>query len=172
VSVLLAAQAGCAWLDAKSRTLIYRPTPDAPAQFDALRPGDVRYEIAVAGQGGGVDTLALWWLPSADPAAPTLLYLHGTFRTLYRNYPKIEALRAAGFAVLAVEYRGWGDSTPIVPSEQTIVADAESGWAELVKRQPDPRRRVLYGHSLGGAVAIELAGRKHHGVDYGALIVE
>ena len=35
-----------------------------------------------------------------------------------------------------------------------------------------PRRRVIYGHSLGGAVAIDLASRKHRGVDYGALIVE
>ena len=106
------------------------------------------------------------------PAAPTLLYLHGTFRNLYRNHPKIEALRAAGFGVLAVDYRGWGDSTPIVPSERTIVADAEAAWAELQRRQPEPGKRVIYGHSLGGAVAIELASRRHHGVDYGALIVE
>ena len=44
------------------------------------------------------DRLALWWLPHPDPLAPTLLYLHGTFRNLYPNYPKIEALRDAGFA--------------------------------------------------------------------------
>ena len=70
--------------------------------------------------------LALWWLPHADPAAPTLLYLHGTFRNLYRNHPKMEALRAAGFSVLAVDYRGWGDSTAIVPSEKTILAEPTS----------------------------------------------
>ena len=111
----------------------------------------------------------------SDPdraGAPALLYLHGTFRTLYRNYPKIDALRQAGFAVVAVDYRGWGDSTPIVPSERSIVADAESAWAELVRHQPDPGKRVVYGHSLGGAVAIDLASRKHCGADYGALIVE
>lgn len=67
--------------------------------------------------------------------------------------------------MLAVEYRGWGDSTPIIPSEQSIAADADSGWAELVKHQPDPKKRVRYGHSLGGAVAIDLASRKHRGTD-------
>lgn len=46
------------------------------------------------------EALALWWLPHPDPAAPTLLYLHGTFRNLYQNLPKIDALRDAGSAVL------------------------------------------------------------------------
>ena len=88
--------------------------------FAGLRAGDETYLISVPGdQPGTIDKLAIWWLPPSDPAAPTLLYLHGTFRNLYRNYPKIEALRAAGFGVLAVDYRGWGDSTPIVPSEKT-----------------------------------------------------
>jgi pimeloyl-ACP methyl ester carboxylesterase len=42
----------------------------------------------------------------------------------------------------------------------------------LVRRQPDPGKRVIYGHSLDGAVAIDLASRRHRGVDNGALIVE
>ena len=142
-------------------------------RFAGLRAGDETYLISVPGdQPGTIDKLAIWWLPPSDPAAPTLLYLHGTFRNLYRNYPKIEALRAAGFGVLAVDYRGWGDSTPIIPSEKTIVADADVAWAEFVRHQPEPKKRVIYGHSLGGAVAIDLASRKHGGSDYAALIVE
>jgi pimeloyl-ACP methyl ester carboxylesterase len=173
LAALSTALGGCAWLDAKERTLMYRPTPGRSEPFAGLRSGDESYAIAVPGDRSGTsDTLAIWWLPPTDPAAPTLLYLHGTFRNLYRNHPKIEALRAAGFGVLAVDYRGWGDSTPIIPSEKTIVADAEAAWAELVRRQPEPGKRVIYGHSLGGAVAIDLASRRHRGVDYGALIVE
>jgi hypothetical protein len=114
----------------------------------------------------------LWWLPQADPHAPTLLYLHGTFRNLYQNGPKIEPLRQAGFAILAVDYRGWGESTPRVPSEETITADAALAWRELVRRQPDPGRRVIYGHSMGGAVAVRLASTLHAGTDYGALMLE
>jgi len=164
---------GCAWLDAKQRQLALRPTPTQPADVAALRPGDLRYSVPVAATDAAApDVLALWWLPHADPNAPTLLYLHGTFRNLYRNLPKIEALRDAGFSVLAVDYRGWGDSTPIVPSEATIVADAWLAWAEVVRRQPDAGRRVIFGHSMGGAVAVTLASQLHAGIDYGALVIE
>lgn len=165
--------ASCAWLELKERELVFRATPGQPAGFAGLRAGDSAFTLAVPGANPAVpDTLQLWWLPQADANAPALLYLHGTFRNLYQNLQKIDALRAAGFAVLAVDYRGWGDSTPIVPSEASIYADANSAWAELVKRQPDPRQRVIYGHSMGGGVAIELAHRKQVGVDYAALVTE
>ena len=169
---LLSAVSGCAWWDAKERELVYRPTPGRPADFKGLRPGDHMFTISVPGALGQHDTLQFWWMPNPDPQAPTLLYLHGTFRNLFRNHPKIEALRDAGFAVLAVDYRGWGESTPMIPSEKTILADADTAWDELTRRQPDPRKRVIYGHSMGGAVAIDLASRKRFGSDYGALITE
>jgi len=173
LAMLVPSLGGCAWIDVRERILMYRPTPGRSEPFAGLRAGDEMYLVAVPGERAGTsEQLAIWWLPPIAPAAPTLLYLHGTFRNLYRNYPKIEALRDAGFGVVAVDYRGWGDSTPIVPSEKTIMADAEAAWAELVRRQPDPRKRVIFGHSLGGAVAIDLASRRHWRVDYGALAVE
>ena len=164
---------GCAWLDVKQRTLVYRPTPGRPADFKGLQPGDLEFDMAVPGADAGhPDRLHLWWLPNADPQAPTVLYLHGTFRNLYQNLRKVEALRTAGFSVVAVEYRGWGDSTPIVPSEASIYADANTAWGELVRRQGDPHKRVIYGHSMGSGVAVELASHRHAGADYGALILE
>ena len=170
---MLSALGGCAWWDNKERELVYRPTPGRPADFKGLRPGDETFFVSVPGLTTGTqDKLQMWWMPQADPKAPTLLYLHGTFRNLYRNYPKIEALRDAGFAVLAVDYRGWGESTAMVPSEPTILADANTAWDELTRRQPEPRKRVIFGHSMGGAVAINLASRKRYLVDYGALITE
>lgn len=170
---LIASLSGCAWLDMKERQLVLRPTPGKPADFAGLRAGDVAYSLAVASPTARApEHIQIWWLPHANPNAPALLYLHGTFRNLYQNIQKINALREAGFAVLAVDYRGWGDSTPIVPSEASIYLDADAAWAELVKRQPDPRRRVIYGHSMGGGVAVELAHTKRVGTDYGALILE
>ena len=179
---------GCAWLDVQQRQAALRPTPGRPAGFEPgtaaeqarFRPGDERWTVQVpAAQVDGspaatprTEALALWWLPHADPAAPTLLYLHGTFRNLYQNLPKIDALRALGFAVLAVDYRGWGDSAAIVPSEASITADAAVAWAELQRRQPLPQRRVIFGHSMGGAVAVALASGLHGGSDYGALVLE
>ncbi len=164
---------GCAWFDAKQRELVFRPTPGQPADFPGLRAGDLSFTVDVPGvKAGSTEQLHLWWLPGNSAQAPTLLYLHGTFRNLYQNLPKIDALREAGFAVVAVDYRGWGDSTPIIPSEATIYADANVAWAELVRRQPDPRKRVIYGHSMGSGVAVELASHHHGGSDYGALILE
>jgi uncharacterized protein len=180
LTLLLAlASSGCAWLDSKQRELALRPTPGQPADFKGLRPGDQRYQVPVPSAAGTASAaspapqqLALWWLPHPDPNAPTLLYLHGTFRNLYQNLPKIDALREAGFAIVAVDYRGWGDSTYLVPSEATIMADARLAWAELLRHQPDPGRRVLYGHSMGGAVAVDLASGLRGGSDYGALVIE
>lgn len=180
---MLTTLAGCAWIDTKQRELALRPTPGRPADFAGLRAGDEIFNVAVpssrpaavsaASPTPGADQLQLWWLPNADPQAPTLLYLHGTFRNLYQNnVRKIQAIRDAGFSVVAVDYRGWGESTPILPSEASIYADAQVAWGELVRRQPDPRKRVIFGHSMGGAVAVELASQRHVGADYGALVVE
>ena len=189
------ALSGCAWLSAKQSQFALRPTPGRPASLadDSVlfRPGDVRWRVPVASAAAGgtangtakaaqPDQLALWWLPHADAQAPTLLYLHGTFRNLYQNLSKIDALRQAGYAIVAVDYRGWGDSTSIVPTEETISADAREAWAEVLRRQPDASRRVIFGHSLGGAVAVRLASTlqgplqtpRASGTDYAALVLE
>src|SRR5665647_1900413 len=103
------ATSGCAWLDARQRQLIYRPTLGIPAQFNDLRAADEHYFIDLPPQTHATNStsrIELWWLPHPDKEAPTLLYLHGTFRTLPQNQQKIDALREAGFSVLAVEYRG------------------------------------------------------------------
>jgi uncharacterized protein len=170
---IAASLSGCAWVDAKQRQLIYRPTPGRPANFAGLRPGDLSFlaDEPVAGA-STPDRVQLWWMPNADPAAPTLLYLHGTFRNLYQNQRKLEALRESGFSVVGLEYRGWGDSTPLLPSEATIYADAAVAWNEVVRRQPDPLKRFIYGHSMGSGAAVELASRRRYGIDYGGLILE
>ena len=191
---VLPGMGGCAWLGDKQSQLALRPTPGKPAglppEAQLFRPGAQRMLLPVpaARRGGAAaalstDQLALWWLPHADPQAPVLLYLHGTFRNLYQNLSKIDALRDAGFAIVAVDYRGWGESTVIVPDEDTIAADARAAWAEVRKRQPNPQRRVIFGHSMGGAVAVRLASTLHAASwsagqgtsgqgDYGALVLE
>jgi uncharacterized protein len=185
---------GCAWLDAKQRNIIYRPTPGVPADFAGLRATDERYFLSVPPSGSAsialsvtsavsttssstttsstVPQIEMWWLPHADVQAPTLLYFHGTFRNLYQNLRKIDALREAGFAILAVEYRGWGRSTPIIPSEQTIVQDAQVAFDELRRREVRPSYRVIYGHSMGSGVAVDIASRLKAPNDYAVLILE
>jgi uncharacterized protein len=58
--------------------------------------------------------------------------------------------------VLAIDYRGFGKSTPTLPSEVLAIEDARAAWDWLGQEYPD-RPRYIFGHSLGGAIAIELA---------------
>ncbi len=171
IILLLPSISACAWLGEQQRRVIYRPTPATRSTVDDLPAGAQLYGLPVPGQ-DALALVTLWWLPSADAAAPTLLYLHGTFRNLQGNRHKIESLHQAGFNVLALDYRGWGQSSPITPSEQTILQDARVGWAELVRREPRASQRLIYGHSMGSGVAVDLASQLHWRSDYGGLILE
>ena len=61
---------------------------------------------------------------------------------------------------------------PLFRRRRRILADADAAWTSWSATSPTGDKRVIYGHSLGGAVAIDLASRKHGGTDYAALIVE
>jgi len=168
---MLVAISGCAWLSDQQRLIIYRPTPSTTLNTELLPPVTTLYFLDVPQQVAPAH-LALWWLPQTDRRAPTLLYLHGTFRNLQGNLHKITALHEAGFSVLAVDYRGWGHSTPLIPSEQTILQDAHVAWIELARIEPRPAQRVIYGHSMGSGVAVDLASHLQSPSDYGGLILE
>ncbi len=165
------ALSGCAWLDAQQRQLIYRPTA-VSVGLRMQAPANTTFYFINAHAPDAPAQLAVWWLPHPNPQAPTLLYLHGTFRNLEGNQHKISALNQAGFNVLALDYRGWGQSSRITPSEDSIMADARRAWAELVRREPRPRQRVIYGHSMGSGVAVGLASALAYPQDYGGLILE
>ena len=85
-----------------------------------------------------------------------MLYLHGAGRGVYASTFRIEHMRELGFSVLAIDYRGFGRSTAELPSEAAVYEDARVAWAWLAATHPD-RPRYLFGHSLGGAIAIQLA---------------
>jgi pimeloyl-ACP methyl ester carboxylesterase len=111
-----------------------------------------------------------WWIPSDRPPAPTVLYLHGNGINMGANVDAAARLQALGLSVLMVDYRGYGESRGRFPSEQRIYEDADRAWQYLTEeRQIDPSQILLYGHSLGGAIAIELA---HRHPQAGGLIIE
>ena len=88
-----------------------------------------------------------------------IFYLHGARWNLTGHVRRIEQLRRFGFSVFAIDYRGFGKSDGDLPSEEMCYEDANAGWAWLARQQPDAARRFIYGHSLGGAVAIDLAAK-------------
>lgn len=187
---IVAAFTGCAWIDAEQRAKVYKPTPGTMADWKPIGAHDEAFWIALpraapaaaasAPDGAASapppaappERLRAIWIAADDPGAPAVLYLHGTFRNMYFNRPKIAAIHDAGFAVLAIDYRGWGESSRLLPSEQTIMQDAEAGWAEFARRVPKPSSRVIFGHSMGSGVAVELALRHRDPQAYGALVVE
>ena len=116
------------------------------------------------------DHLSGWWVPSEDPGARTLLYFHGNAGNVGVNVDQVLRLRSTGLNVFIIDYRGYGHSTGGPPREKLAYQDAERAWNYLVaERNIPPAHIALYGHSLGGAVAIDLAS-KHP--DAGALITE
>lgn len=107
-------------------------------------------------------------MPAADPKAPALLYLHGARWNLTGSVTRIERWRQLGYSVLAVDYRGFGKSSDVAPTEAYAYEDAEAAWQALAKLAPG-KRRYIVGHSLGGAIAAELA-RRH--ADAAGLVLE
>jgi alpha-beta hydrolase superfamily lysophospholipase len=93
---------------------------------------------------------------SARADAPVLLYLHGARFNVTGSAFRARRMQELGFSVLTVDYRGFGKSTKELPSETLAVEDARAAWDWLGQQYPG-RPRYIFGHSLGGAIAIELA---------------
>jgi pimeloyl-ACP methyl ester carboxylesterase len=156
---------GCAYLSEKQGELIFRPTREAWWGFDRASRDFTEQWIPVGTEGHKLNG---WWLPAADPKAPALLYLHGARWNLTGSVTRIQRWRELGFSVLAVDYRGFGKSTDVAPTEAYAYEDAEAAWDALGKLAPG-HKRFIVGHSLGGAIAAELARRHPEG---GGLVLE
>ena len=163
----LAALAGCAVLDEKQRGWIFQPSDrnwgDSAELAPEMQDVWISFDSAATGEPTRLHGL---WLPAdarrpgwhgAGPA-PLLLYLHGARWNVTGSVPRIRRMQQLGFSVLAIDYRGFGKSTPGLPSETMAYEDAQAAWKWLAARHPG-QPRYIFGHSLGGAMAIELASR-------------
>ena len=163
--------AGCSQLVQKERELLFRVVPGTASWYRGLPDGVVEASLPVQSD-KQTQHVNSWWWPAKDPAAPAVLYLHGARWNLTGQLFRIQQLHDFGFSVLAIDYRGFGKSDGDLPSEETVYEDARVAWQHLAERQPDPKRRFIYGHSLGGAIAIDLASHLGHGKQARGLIVE
>lgn len=101
-----------------------------------------------------------WRMPLASPGpSPWVLFLHGNASTIasHVNISHYRLLRGAGLNVFAPEYRGFSGLEG-TPTEETLAADARAAYDYLTGpgRVP-PSQIVVYGWSLGSAVAVRLA---------------
>ncbi|ASC64007.1 alpha/beta fold hydrolase [Achromobacter denitrificans] len=158
---------GCTQLDSWQRQTIFSPQAEPQTWWREPAAGTRVYDLTLADG----DQVRAWYWQSPQANAPTVLYLHGARWNLNGSAFRIDGWTRMGYSVLAIDYRGFGASTTRLPSEQSAQEDAIAGLKELARLQPDPSRRFVYGHSLGGAIAIDLASRPEQ-PDFAGLIVE
>jgi len=142
--------------------LVFHPAPAddwAPPPLAEIR--DVSLQTADG------ETVHGWWLeePGADR---TLLYLHGNAGNLsHRGGSIVKLRRLLKTSVLIMDYPGYGKSTG-QPTERGCYQAADAAYAWLTaEAKRDPRKLILYGGSLGGGIAVDLASRK----DYQTLVL-
>jgi fermentation-respiration switch protein FrsA (DUF1100 family) len=133
------------------RRLLYRPGNGRPVLGELGQLG-VR-EVAVTTRDGL--SLRSWFLPPAA-GRPVVLYFHGNGGHIGRRGERLRRFAGQGYGVLMLEYRGYGGN-PGKPSEAGLYADAEAALAFLERRSIAAERLVLWGESLGSAIALYLA---------------
>ncbi|MBX6324062.1 MAG: alpha/beta hydrolase [Rhodospirillaceae bacterium] len=136
-----------------------RPDLAACGLADVVRPVQL-----VTADGLG---LLAWYRPPPSSAVPLLVFLHGNAGHIGHRADRVRPYVEAGWGLLLVEYRGYGGN-PGAPCERGLYADARAALAFARAQGVADGRIVLYGESLGAAVAVQMA--VEHKV--GALVLE
>jgi uncharacterized protein len=170
LALVAATLSGCAALDLKQREWIFQPSNRTWGGGLAAAEGMEDVWIDFASQESGTPArLHGLWLAQPRADAPVLLYLHGARWDVRGSAPRMRRLHDLGFAVLGIDYRGFGRSQGSeLPSEAMAYEDARAAWAWLQSARP-AALRFVFGHSLGGAIAVDLAAQSP---DAAGLIVE
>jgi len=156
----------CLILYTQQQRLIFFPTRQlerTPAQYD-LEYQDVWLAVSPG------ERLHGWWIPAKQPDAPVMLYFHHNAINISANVSQALQFHKFGYSIFLFDYRGFGRSEGKFPTEAQVYEDAQAAWNYLVQeRRISPDRIIIYGHSVGGAIAIDLAA-KHP--EAGALVVQ
>lgn len=151
--VVLAYGAGIVWLMTQETRLLFQANrPLGPA-----RPAFAYQQVDIPRDDGARQIG--WVMKGASPDAPWVLFLHGNAATIASrpNIAHYARLHELGLHVLAPEYRGFGGLEG-VPTERGVIADARAAYDYLRTTLRAPAERiVIFGWSLGSAVAVALA---------------
>lgn len=137
------------------RAMVYQPSGPHP---DSWQPPGLHYEEVRFDSGDGTPLYG-WYCPVEKPRA-YVLYCHGNGGNITYLWPDLKLLNdKLNVSVMAFDYRGYGRSKG-TPSEDGLLADARAARRWLAEREGIPEGQiVLYGRSLGGAVAVDLASK-------------
>jgi uncharacterized protein len=113
-----------------------------------------------------------WFLPARGEARATVLFLHGNAENISTHFASVAWMPAAGFNVLALDYRGYGRSGGS-PSLRGAQLDIDAAMQALLARPDvDPKRIIIFGQSLGGALAIHYVAHSAHRANVRAVVVD
>lgn len=148
----------CFYLLLRQKYFIFKPPfviRTTPAAFN-LNYQDIWLSVPTAlGQASKIHG---WWVPALEPEAPVWLFLHGNGSTIGDEVKRPFWFHQLGFSCFLMDYRGYGRSAGKFPTECSVYEDVEAAWNYLTQVKQIPSNRIfVYGHSLGGAIAIELA---------------
>jgi len=120
---------------------------------------DIAFDnVAFATTDAGIAQLKGWWIPTAQSSRYTAVYLHGADGNIGDSVSTLSQLHSAGLAILAFDYRGYGASQFVHPSEAHFLEDVESALHYLIgTRHVAPRSILLVGQGLGANLALESA---------------
>jgi uncharacterized protein len=108
-------------------------------------------------------TLHSWFVPAAE-AKGTVLFFHGNAGNISHRLDYLSMFNRLGYNTLIFDYRGYGQSSG-KPSESGTYLDAAAAWRYLTEiREIMPSSIILFGESLGGAVAAWLGAREKPGM--------
>lgn len=148
---------GCAALDTTQGQWIFRPTErawgDAASAANTMQEQWIDYDSILTGKRVKLHALVH---PATVQDAPLMLYLHGAMWNVTGSARRMQRMQELGFTVVAVDYRGFGKTSTETPSEKMAYEDARAAWEWVATNYPH-QPRYIFGHSLGGAIAIELA---------------
>jgi uncharacterized protein len=150
--------AGCAALHEKQGQWIFSPTNRTWGNTAELASGMNETWITFDSKETGKPAKVHLLINGNDASKPMLLYLHGARWNVVGSAWRIERMRELGFNVVALDYRGFGKSDAESPSEDKAYEDARAAWEWMAKQYP-LQERFIFGHSLGGAIAIDLASK-------------
>lgn len=150
----------CIYFSVNQIEKVFVPMAEIPTTPDRMGMTYTRVKIPV-GEGSDEAELDGFWIPVENTDAPTFLYLHGQDASIGKNLEHTHRLHQMGYQVLVIDYRGFGQSmNAMKPSEAKVYEDAETAWRFLIDEKGcEPNRLFIFGHSLGGAIAMELAVR-------------
>jgi fermentation-respiration switch protein FrsA (DUF1100 family) len=98
------------------------------------------------------------WYVEAAADRPVILWCHGNAGNVINRLDNLRYLYGQGLSVFLFDYRGYGRSQSLRPSEEGLYQDALGAYDYLTRqRMIRPERLVIFGRSLGAAVAAEVA---------------